>query len=167
MTCPAPPDPPVPTEHVVPYFGQSPRSFLPLPTIKDAYKRFEILITFRPDAADGEPVSPTCPLCPPSCPLQHFPLPFPAFILPSLHAPLALLYLPFSVHLRASNLWVVSPPFWEDFGVLQDMSLTSGWGPSHLIPCHSSGLLLYNGQRKNSGADFISFGLVGGRPEFR
>ncbi|CAN8198554.1 unnamed protein product [Coccothraustes coccothraustes] len=68
-------------EHVVPYFGQSPRSFLPLPTIKDAYKRFEILITFRPDAADG--------------------------------------------------------------------------------------LLLYNGQRKNSGADFISFGLVGGRPEFR
>ncbi|XP_041878084.1 basement membrane-specific heparan sulfate proteoglycan core protein isoform X4 [Corvus kubaryi] len=68
-------------EHVVPYFGQSPRSFLPLPTIKDAYKRFEILITFRPDAADG--------------------------------------------------------------------------------------LLLYNGQRKTSGADFISFGLVGGRPEFR
>ncbi|NXM23766.1 PGBM protein, partial [Oxyruncus cristatus] len=68
-------------EHVVPYFGQSPRSFLPLPTIKDAYKRFEILISFRPDAADG--------------------------------------------------------------------------------------LLLYNGQRKNSGADFISFGLVGGRPEFR
>ncbi|XP_041319303.1 basement membrane-specific heparan sulfate proteoglycan core protein isoform X9 [Pyrgilauda ruficollis] len=71
----------VQAEHVVPYFGQSPRSFLPLPTIKDAYKRFEILITFRPDAADG--------------------------------------------------------------------------------------LLLYNGQRKNSGADFISFGLVGGRPEFR
>ncbi|XP_058279281.1 basement membrane-specific heparan sulfate proteoglycan core protein isoform X3 [Hirundo rustica] len=68
-------------EHVIPYFGQSSRSFLPLPTIKDAYKRFEILITFRPDAADG--------------------------------------------------------------------------------------LLLYNGQRKNSGADFISFGLVGGRPEFR
>ncbi|XP_027764587.1 basement membrane-specific heparan sulfate proteoglycan core protein, partial [Empidonax traillii] len=68
-------------EHLVPYFGQSPRSFLPLPTIKDAYKRFEILISFRPDAADG--------------------------------------------------------------------------------------LLLYNGQRKNSGADFISFGLVGGRPEFR
>ncbi|XP_066058873.1 basement membrane-specific heparan sulfate proteoglycan core protein isoform X2 [Chamaea fasciata] len=68
-------------EHVIPYFGQSPLSFLPLPTIKDAYKRFEILITFRPDAADG--------------------------------------------------------------------------------------LLLYNGQRKNSGADFISFGLVGGRPEFR
>ncbi|XP_017695325.1 PREDICTED: basement membrane-specific heparan sulfate proteoglycan core protein, partial [Lepidothrix coronata] len=68
-------------EHLVPYFGQSPQSFLPLPTIKDAYKRFEILISFRPDAADG--------------------------------------------------------------------------------------LLLYNGQRKNSGADFISFGLVGGRPEFR
>ncbi|XP_064028426.1 basement membrane-specific heparan sulfate proteoglycan core protein isoform X3 [Pogoniulus pusillus] len=68
-------------ERLVPYFGQTPRSFLPLPTIKDAYKRFEILITFRPDAADG--------------------------------------------------------------------------------------LLLYNGQRKTSGADFISFGLVGGRPEFR
>ncbi|XP_062486112.1 basement membrane-specific heparan sulfate proteoglycan core protein isoform X5 [Pezoporus occidentalis] len=68
-------------ERLLPYFGQTPRSFLPLPTIKDAYKRFEILITFRPDAADG--------------------------------------------------------------------------------------LLLYNGQRKTSGADFISFGLVGGRPEFR
>ncbi|XP_014817217.1 PREDICTED: basement membrane-specific heparan sulfate proteoglycan core protein-like, partial [Calidris pugnax] len=68
-------------ERLVPYFGQTPRSFLPLPTIKDAYKKFEILITFRPDAADG--------------------------------------------------------------------------------------LLLYNGQRKTSGADFISFGLVGGRPEFR
>ncbi|XP_030319283.1 basement membrane-specific heparan sulfate proteoglycan core protein [Calypte anna] len=68
-------------ESLVPYFGQTPRSFLPLPTIKDAYKRFEILITFRPDAADG--------------------------------------------------------------------------------------LLLYNGQQKNSGADFISFGLVDGRPEFR
>ncbi|XP_040441615.1 LOW QUALITY PROTEIN: basement membrane-specific heparan sulfate proteoglycan core protein [Falco naumanni] len=68
-------------ERLVPYFGQTPRSFLPLPTIKDAYKRFEIVITFRPDAADG--------------------------------------------------------------------------------------LLLYNGQRKTSGADFISFGLVGGRPEFR
>ncbi|RMB89711.1 hypothetical protein DUI87_33908 [Hirundo rustica rustica] len=40
-------------EHVIPYFGQSSRSFLPLPTIKDAYKRFEILITFRPDAADA------------------------------------------------------------------------------------------------------------------
>ncbi|NXJ01920.1 PGBM protein, partial [Psophia crepitans] len=36
-----------------------------------------------------------------------------------------------------------------------------------LTPCHPTGLLLYNGQRKNSGADFISFGLVGGRPEFR
>ncbi|KFV61221.1 Basement membrane-specific heparan sulfate proteoglycan core protein, partial [Dryobates pubescens] len=40
-------------QRLVPYFGQTPRSFLPLPTIKDAYKRFEILITFRPDAADG------------------------------------------------------------------------------------------------------------------
>ncbi|XP_040389437.1 basement membrane-specific heparan sulfate proteoglycan core protein isoform X14 [Cygnus olor] len=68
-------------EHLVPYFTQTPHSFLPLPTIKDAYKMFEIQITFRPDAADG--------------------------------------------------------------------------------------MLLYNGQRRSSGADFISFGLVGGRPEFR
>lgn len=86
--CLAPPYRPIPAEHVVPYFGQSPRSFLPLPTIKDAYKRFEILITFRPDAADGEFMCPMCPLCPPSCPLHHFPL-------LCLHAPLALLYLPF------------------------------------------------------------------------
>ncbi|XP_064381761.1 basement membrane-specific heparan sulfate proteoglycan core protein isoform X5 [Dromaius novaehollandiae] len=68
-------------ERLVPYFTQTPRSFLPLPTIKDAYKKFEIQITFRPDVADG--------------------------------------------------------------------------------------MLLYNGQRKSSGADFVSFGLVGGRPEFR
>ncbi|POI32121.1 hypothetical protein CIB84_004127, partial [Bambusicola thoracicus] len=74
-------------ERLVPYFTQTPRSFLPLPTIKDAYKSFEIQITFRPDAADA-----------------------------------LILY---------------------------------------------SGMLLYNGQRKSSGADFISFGLVGGRPEFR
>lgn len=33
--------------------------------------------------------------------------------------------------------------------------------------CVPIGMLLYNGQRKSSGADFISFGLVGGRPEFR
>lgn len=46
--------PGVPAEHLVPYFTQTPRSFLPLPTIKDAYKMFEIQITFRPDAADGE-----------------------------------------------------------------------------------------------------------------
>lgn len=111
-----PPYPSILAEHVVPYFGQLPHSFLPLPTIKDAYKRFEILITFRPDAADGEPVCPTCLLWPPSCPLHHSP-PFPAFIIPSLHAPLALLYLPFTMHLRAFSLWGVSPLFWEDFGV--------------------------------------------------
>ncbi|KAM6218940.1 basement membrane-specific heparan sulfate proteoglycan core protein [Rhynchocyon petersi] len=77
-------------ERVVPYFTQTPHSFLPLPTIKDAYRKFEIKITFRPDSADG--------------------------------------------------------------------------------------MLLYNGQKRISGGptnlahrqpDFISFGLVGGRPEFR
>ncbi|XP_043429968.1 basement membrane-specific heparan sulfate proteoglycan core protein isoform X15 [Prionailurus bengalensis] len=83
-------------ERVVPYFTQTPHSFLPLPTIKDAYRKFEIKITFRPDSADG-----------------------------------LLLY---------------------------------------------SGMLLYNGQKRIPGSptnlanrqpDFISFGLVGGRPEFR
>ncbi|XP_049631522.1 basement membrane-specific heparan sulfate proteoglycan core protein [Suncus etruscus] len=75
-------------ERVVPYFTQTPRSFLTLPTIKDAYRKFEIKITFRPDSADG--------------------------------------------------------------------------------------MLLYNGQKRIPGSsmanrqpDFISFGLVGGRPEFR
>uniref|UniRef100_A0A8I6ASH2 Basement membrane-specific heparan sulfate proteoglycan core protein n=1 Tax=Rattus norvegicus TaxID=10116 RepID=A0A8I6ASH2_RAT len=77
-------------ERVVPYFTQTPYSFLPLPTIKDAYRKFEIKITFRPDSADG--------------------------------------------------------------------------------------MLLYNGQKHTPGSptnlanrqpDFISFGLVGGRPEFR
>uniref|UniRef100_A0A452GNE6 Uncharacterized protein n=1 Tax=Gopherus agassizii TaxID=38772 RepID=A0A452GNE6_9SAUR len=68
-------------ERVVPYFTQNPRTFLALPTIKDAYKKFEIQITFRPDTADG--------------------------------------------------------------------------------------MLLYNGQKKSTGADFVSFGLVGGCPEFR
>ncbi|XP_043301913.1 basement membrane-specific heparan sulfate proteoglycan core protein isoform X5 [Cervus canadensis] len=77
-------------ERVVPYFTQTPYSFLPLPTIKDAYRKFEIKITFRPDSADG--------------------------------------------------------------------------------------MLLYNGQKRIPGSpanlanrqpDFISFGLVGGRPEFR
>uniref|UniRef100_A0A8C3T351 Heparan sulfate proteoglycan 2 n=1 Tax=Chelydra serpentina TaxID=8475 RepID=A0A8C3T351_CHESE len=68
-------------ERVVPYFTQNPPTFLALPTIKDAYKKFEIQITFRPESADG--------------------------------------------------------------------------------------MLLYNGQKKSTGADFVSFGLVGGRPEFR
>ena len=45
----------LPAERVVPYFTQTPYSFLPLPTIKDAYRKFEIKITFRPDSADGEP----------------------------------------------------------------------------------------------------------------
>lgn len=69
------PYPPIPAEHMVPYFGQSPRSFLPLPTIKDAYKKFEILITFRPDAADGELMCPTCPVSPFMSP-PSFPPPF-------------------------------------------------------------------------------------------
>ncbi|XP_061457671.1 basement membrane-specific heparan sulfate proteoglycan core protein isoform X5 [Rhineura floridana] len=30
-----------------------------------------------------------------------------------------------------------------------------------------SGMLVYNGQKKNTGTDFVSFGLVGGRPELR
>ncbi|XP_026092563.1 basement membrane-specific heparan sulfate proteoglycan core protein-like isoform X5 [Carassius auratus] len=30
-----------------------------------------------------------------------------------------------------------------------------------------AGMILYNGQMKTTGADFMSFGLVGGRPEFR
>ncbi|XP_066493850.1 basement membrane-specific heparan sulfate proteoglycan core protein isoform X4 [Tiliqua scincoides] len=34
-------------------------------------------------------------------------------------------------------------------------------------PDTPDGLLLYNGQKKNTGADFVSFGLVGGRPELR
>uniref|UniRef100_A0AAY5ELG2 Heparan sulfate proteoglycan 2 n=1 Tax=Electrophorus electricus TaxID=8005 RepID=A0AAY5ELG2_ELEEL len=34
-------------------------------------------------------------------------------------------------------------------------------------PDNVDGMILYNGQKKTMGADFISFGLVGGRPEFR
>ncbi|XP_058849388.1 basement membrane-specific heparan sulfate proteoglycan core protein-like isoform X4 [Acipenser ruthenus] len=74
-------------ERVVPYFTQTPLSYLTLPTIKNAYKTFNIKITFRPDTADG-----------------------------------VILY---------------------------------------------AGMIIYNGQKKTTGADFISFGLVGGRPEFR
>ncbi|XP_077312090.1 basement membrane-specific heparan sulfate proteoglycan core protein isoform X8 [Lithobates pipiens] len=68
-------------ERVVPYFSGHPQSYLKLPSMKDAHKKFDIKITFRPDAADG--------------------------------------------------------------------------------------MLIYSGQKKSSGADFMSFGLVGGRPEFR
>ncbi|XP_063292891.1 basement membrane-specific heparan sulfate proteoglycan core protein isoform X6 [Pelobates fuscus] len=74
-------------ERVVPYFTGRPQSYLTLPNIKDAHKKFEIKITFRPDTAD------------------------------------ALVFY--------------------------------------------SGMLVYSGQKKSSGADFVSFGLVGGRPEFR
>ncbi|KAK7128964.1 hypothetical protein R3I94_017251 [Phoxinus phoxinus] len=34
-------------------------------------------------------------------------------------------------------------------------------------PDNVDGMIIYNGQKKTTGADFISFGLVGGRPEFR
>ncbi|KAM6434636.1 basement membrane-specific heparan sulfate proteoglycan core protein isoform 6-T6 [Liasis olivaceus] len=68
-------------ERVVPYFTQSPQSYLVLPTMKDAYRAFALEITFRPDTPDG--------------------------------------------------------------------------------------MLVYNGQKKDTGRDFISFGLVGGRPELR
>ncbi|KAJ8360629.1 hypothetical protein SKAU_G00171540 [Synaphobranchus kaupii] len=68
-------------ERVVPYFTQTPLSYLALPTIKNSYRAFNIKITFRPDTTDG--------------------------------------------------------------------------------------MIVYNGQRKTTGADFISLGLVGGRPEFR
>ncbi|KAM4611104.1 basement membrane-specific heparan sulfate proteoglycan core protein [Polymixia lowei] len=74
-------------ERVMPYFAQEPLSYLTLPTIKNAYKAFNIKITFRPDNVDG-----------------------------------LILY---------------------------------------------AGMILYNGQRRTTGADFISLGLVGGRLEFR
>lgn len=34
-------------------------------------------------------------------------------------------------------------------------------------PDNVDGMIIYNGQKKTTGADFISFGLLGGRPEFR
>ena len=34
-------------------------------------------------------------------------------------------------------------------------------------PVIGPGMILYNGQKRTTGADFISLGLVGGRPEFR
>ncbi|XP_047235897.1 basement membrane-specific heparan sulfate proteoglycan core protein isoform X4 [Girardinichthys multiradiatus] len=74
-------------ERVMPYFAQEPLSYLTLPTIKNAYKAFNIKINFRPDNVDG-----------------------------------LILY---------------------------------------------AGMILYNGQRRTIGADFISLGLVSGRLEFR
>ncbi|XP_069802948.1 basement membrane-specific heparan sulfate proteoglycan core protein isoform X4 [Dendropsophus ebraccatus] len=74
-------------ERVVPYFNGNPQSYLALPSLKDAHKKFEVKITFRPDYADA-----------------------------------LIMY---------------------------------------------SGMLVYSGQKKSKGADFMSFGLVGGRPEFR
>lgn len=55
-----------------------------------------------------------------------------------------------------------------------DREPVAGWRPSH--SCAYPGMLLYNGQKRIPGRttnlanrlpDFISFGLVGGRPEFR
>lgn len=53
----------------------------------------------------------------------------------------------------------------------------TGWEAlTHLYPSPTPGMLLYNGQKRIPGSrtnlanrlpDFISFGLVGGRPEFR
>uniref|UniRef100_H3D4F7 Heparan sulfate proteoglycan 2 n=1 Tax=Tetraodon nigroviridis TaxID=99883 RepID=H3D4F7_TETNG len=69
-------------ERVMPYFAQEPLSYLTLPTIRNAYKTFNIKVNFRPDNGD-------------------------------------------------------------------------------------EGMILYNGQKRTTGADFISLGLVGGRLEFR
>ncbi|KAG2459685.1 PGBM protein, partial [Polypterus senegalus] len=44
-------------ERVVPYFTQTPLSYLTLPTIKNAYKTFHIKITFRPDTPDDQTLS--------------------------------------------------------------------------------------------------------------
>lgn len=40
----------------MPYFAQEPLSYLTLPTIKNAYKAFNIKINFRPDNVDGKEV---------------------------------------------------------------------------------------------------------------
>lgn len=37
----------------------------------------------------------------------------------------------------------------------------------YLLFVFHSGMILYNGQRRTTGADFVSLGLVGGRLEFR
>lgn len=39
---------------LVPYFGQNPVSYLSYPGIKDAYKTFDIDLTFKPQVADGK-----------------------------------------------------------------------------------------------------------------
>lgn len=38
----------------MPYFAQEPLSYLTLPTIRNAYKTFNIKVHFRPDNVDGE-----------------------------------------------------------------------------------------------------------------
>ena len=38
---------------------------------------------------------------------------------------------------------------------------------AHCGTCDRAGMIVYNGQRKSTGADFMSLGLVGGRLEFR
>lgn len=41
----------------MPYFAQEPLSYLTLPTIRNAYKTFNIKVNFRPDNVDGEGLS--------------------------------------------------------------------------------------------------------------
>lgn len=39
---------------VVPYFAQAPLSYMQLPTLPDAYTQFDIEISFKPEAPDGQ-----------------------------------------------------------------------------------------------------------------
>jgi hypothetical protein len=39
---------------LVPYFGQSPNSYLALPTLTDAYSTFSVEVSFKPENPDGQ-----------------------------------------------------------------------------------------------------------------
>jgi len=39
---------------LVPYFGQSPNSYMALPTLNDAYSTFSIEVAFKPENPDGQ-----------------------------------------------------------------------------------------------------------------
>ena len=39
---------------MVPYFSQSPLSYMNFPKIKDAYTNFDIEISFKPENSDGK-----------------------------------------------------------------------------------------------------------------